>query len=681
MFNSKPSPKTIMNTNPKNYAYLRPSIFPTIFLMVINVFLISLFITSCKKDILEQKKNENNLPVTSRSTSLNFIQDSLAAHPTTLAYIAELGTLNYEIASVSEGPLQFLWAQIPIIAAGSNTINNLLEVLRLPDGVCQFKIHSKTAYAVRSLSPQFAFATDNFKSMLNRFETLERQNGLQSILDRLYEVIYIQLENGQIIMYDPETGNVYYQGGGGNLNGWVDPTNGTFHPYVGCLYNWTTMNVVNIWSTSHPLNPILSSPEGGFGWHFLGQSSFSFGFNLTFPSGSWGYGSLTSGGTGNDPNSAQTNVQYEDIKILQKAQTRIKATYGLDLDINTLVQLFGIDCILQLGNRVLPAGQYYSESDCVEAVLEDTPIICLMSDVTTFKNKYHVEPPVDAALKCYTAFPGCGAYNAYEECVLNSILTSKYNENYLSTAQYQANLDLIRNAIISGAISIETGQKIFDATLGFGAIPSQTSFLINLAQQNSGIDFYTILVTNFGFTTPPAQPTNLPISTTKLACSLLFKFITVNDPTPPPPNSPPQNPPFQVAVACLSNIYFSFNYNNMPKLTEVNAMGFEIYRKNGGPSCIGLSDNLAAQIINTTVSMTQTDVNGLSLGMSDSDLQDFIRNRIRWNLPLANAQVMDFNGCQRYSSNAALYPYPLTFETRWSGLTSTNCDANMKDCN
>lgn len=395
--------------------FARQSLFT--FLLLVSV------LNSCKKDHLKYETSPN-YSLKERGVDFTFIQDSLAANPVTLAFISELGVLEYDKSTFLALPGNFTWVQIPIIAPGSDAVDNILEVVTGPNGKIQYKIHNKLYLINCSLLPEYNFATNYINYNLDKFKALEDNSGLQNLVVsyRFFEQIHFRLANGLEVIYDPNTGEVYLAGGGG-LMGSINPVTGEFVPNEGCMFNWETMSVVAVWSNDSNLNNLLGdviSFEGNTGFHFLNQMAFTISFNLSFPNGSWGYGS-GSGGNGSNETYGNYNVQYEDIHILRKAQIRILETYGLDLDINTLIQLFGIECILELGNRPLPQGLNYAESDCIEEVLAANPLQCFLEKINDFSAKYGIDLPVDVAMECELANPGCNG-TGFEECAKQKVI-------------------------------------------------------------------------------------------------------------------------------------------------------------------------------------------------------------------------------------------------------------------
>lgn len=277
-------------------------------------------------------------------------------------------------------------------------------------------------------------------------------------------------------------------------------------------------------------------------------------------------------------------------------------------------------------------------------------------------------------------FPACGLVGD----VINFAL-----EHHLTSEQFAALsltdlLRLVQNAVESGTISPETGKRILDAALAFGATVDQVNFLIQLAQQNPSADFLEILIVNFGIEESPNNPVNPPISTTKPACSALFNFFTGPDESPgaPAPNSP--GIPWKTAAALLSDIYVEFNYQGTKMLYRIMNIGFTVSNKGVDTFCLDKSDDYAVGILNTTVSATQTTVNQYPPGLSQQEFNERVKLDIQRKLieavDGATAEVTcEGPGNRKYKLGAEMNGLPLAFKSYY-GCESTSCDVKMADC-
>lgn len=126
-----------------------------------------------------------------------------------------------------------------------------------------------------------------------------------------------------------------------------------------------------------------------------------------------------------------------------------------------MVALFGIDCIESLGSAQLPAGNYYLESECIEAVLDANPNICTFSQVNSFIEEYNsnINVTLEIAERCAMDYPGCqnlGFEPCLKEEVTNYYLNVSTNRlmcpqlfNFQFTCWPQTPNCIIRSAGIS----------------------------------------------------------------------------------------------------------------------------------------------------------------------------------------------------------------------------------------
>ena len=280
-------------------------------------------------------------------------------------------------------------------------------------------------------------------------------------------------------------------------------------------------------------------------------------------------------------------------------------------------------------------------------------------------------------------FPDCGLVGEVINFALKRHLTSEqFEELSLTEIVYS-----IQTAILSGVISQETGNRILDAALAFGATIDQVSFLIQHAQQNPSADFLETLIVNFGFENSPPPPTNPPISVDKPACQALFNFkiIADNSPGAPAPGSPLT--PWKISSAALNEVYVEFDYSfdastTMKVQEKIECIGFAFESRGGNLDCINSSASHAANILNNMISSTQLKVNSqYPPGLTSTQLSSMLRLDLTRNIIEAiNFEKANSSCGLNFNFYAQTYNATEKFMIIHPEAGVSNCDVKMADC-
>ncbi|MFN0035904.1 MAG: hypothetical protein ACKVUS_12645 [Saprospiraceae bacterium] len=190
----------------------------------------------------------------------------------------------------------------------------------------------------------------------------------------------------------------------GNFFGAIGTFFGNIGSAIGGFFGW--------------LGNLQGSGGNGGGWSWSGLGTWS-----SHPGSVWASNGGGSGGTQNG--GSNFNPQHYDPHVLRRATLRMAYTYGIDLDINILVQLVGIDCILSLGENVNSGN--YLESECVEEALEDSDVVRAYF-IGEFLSEYDTDIPAPILIVLSQNCPPIYGYEAFKNCLINEITTPLFTE-------------------------------------------------------------------------------------------------------------------------------------------------------------------------------------------------------------------------------------------------------------
>jgi hypothetical protein len=370
------------------------------------------------------------------------IKDSLLYNPQTLAFINELGTLEYASANIAICIDSTFLVQIPILADGSDEVVNLLEVFKL-NGRTFNTVHQKEVIAILKNSGKYLHLDPYFDLILNKFENAQRA------YDRFFQLVAVY-NDGSKCIYD----------GQGALIGCYD-SNGNPPPQTASCYSSTGFGLMYILidgqqfepgdfpdPQSNPTSPLYFTVYGpNYHSEFTPISVFTFmeGFPTYYPP------------IVIDPglnNGNPLGPQGVPINILSRARQSIQATYGITFDVNFLIQFFGLDCIMHIGTTVTP-NNLYLESDCIEDVLSQSQLISSL-----FQEQYANSTGIELTSTQYQEVigencPPIFGYDAYAMC-MTSIISQTLAQNLVECSGQNLNQQVISN-LLANYISTNPG--------------------------------------------------------------------------------------------------------------------------------------------------------------------------------------------------------------------------------